>query len=100
MPKDAWVAIGESPDATAGVEAQIVALSRFSAMMFPALLALESLMGLTLGWAVYQRLSSEPAGPIPSARDSFWPRQLHRRLNPRHRLLGHFRSRSFLRRRS
>jgi hypothetical protein len=50
-------------DATAGVETQVAWLSRFSAMMFPALLALESLAGLTLGWAVHHRLSSEAAGP-------------------------------------
>lgn len=50
-------------DATAGVETQMAALTPFSAMMFPALLALESLIGMALGWAVYHRLSTEPAGP-------------------------------------
>lgn len=45
------------------LEARLRATPRLSAILLPALIALESLAGLALGWAVYQRLSSEKIGP-------------------------------------
>jgi hypothetical protein len=52
--------------ASAGLEGQLTSFTNFTAVMFPSLLALESLIALALGWAIYHRLSSEPAGPALS----------------------------------
>ena len=44
-------------------ERQIESIPAWSAALLPALLALESLMALALGWALYQRLGTVPIGP-------------------------------------
>ena len=44
-------------------EVQLRSLPEHSATVLPALLALESLIALALGWAVYHRISSTPIGP-------------------------------------
>lgn len=62
MPKLATV------PADAGV--QLSAVSRLGQMVFPALLALESLAGLALAWATYHRLSRRRLGaPLSPLRD-------------------------------
>jgi hypothetical protein len=45
------------------VEEQTLEISRTSAPLVPALLALESLAALALAWSLYHRLSSTPIGP-------------------------------------
>jgi hypothetical protein len=44
-------------------EAQLASIPDWSTMLVPALLALESLAALGLGWALYQRMSTVPIGP-------------------------------------
>ncbi|HZK78664.1 MAG TPA: DUF2232 domain-containing protein [Gemmatimonadaceae bacterium] len=44
-------------------EAQLAAIPKWSAMLMPALLALESLAALALGWAFYHRMSDVTIGP-------------------------------------
>lgn len=44
-------------------EQQIEAIPAWSAPLLPALLALESLLALALGWSLYQRLGKVPIGP-------------------------------------
>jgi hypothetical protein len=48
------------------VEEQTLEISRTSAPLVPALLALESLAALALAWSLYHRLSSTPIGPEQS----------------------------------
>ena len=45
------------------VERQLTALGRAGAVLYPSLLALESLMALAIAWAVYHRLSRARLGP-------------------------------------
>jgi hypothetical protein len=44
-------------------EAQLASIPKWSAMLMPALLALESLAALALGWAFYHRMSDVAIGP-------------------------------------
>jgi len=44
-------------------EAQLASIPRWSTVLMPALLALESLAALALGWALFHRLSSVALGP-------------------------------------
>ncbi|MDO8500710.1 MAG: DUF2232 domain-containing protein [Gemmatimonadaceae bacterium] len=44
-------------------EAQLAAIPKWSALLLPALLALESLAALGLGWALYHRMSPVSLGP-------------------------------------
>lgn len=44
-------------------EAQLAAIPKWSAMLVPALLALESLAALALGWSFYHRMSDVAIGP-------------------------------------
>ena len=44
-------------------EAQLGAIPKWSAMLMPALLALESLAALALGWSFYHRMSDVAIGP-------------------------------------
>ncbi|MEO7367900.1 MAG: DUF2232 domain-containing protein [Gemmatimonadaceae bacterium] len=44
-------------------EAQLLQIPKYSAMLVPALLALESLAALALGWALYHRMSDVSIGP-------------------------------------
>ena len=56
--------------APAEMEAQLKAISRAGVAVFPALLALQSLIGLALAWAVYHRLSRARLGaPLRPLRD-------------------------------
>ncbi len=48
-------------------EIQLAAIPKWSTILMPALLALESLAALALGWALFHRMSSVPLGP-PLAR--------------------------------
>lgn len=45
-------------------EAQLAAIPKWSAMLMPALLALESLVALAIGWAFYHRMSDVAIGPV------------------------------------
>lgn len=45
------------------IESQIKAIPARSAVLLPALIALESLAGLALGWAVYTRVAPQQIGP-------------------------------------
>jgi hypothetical protein len=57
-------------DLTANAESMLSAFSRVGEMMFPALLALESLAALALAWATYHRLSRQKVGaPLSPLRD-------------------------------
>ena len=47
----------------AEVERQLTALAAAGAVLYPSLLALESLMALAIAWAVYHRLSRTRLGP-------------------------------------
>lgn len=44
-------------------EAQLAAIPSWSTIVVPALLALESLAALALGWALFHRMTSTPIGP-------------------------------------
>lgn len=44
-------------------EAQLASIPRWSTLLLPALLALESLAALGLGWALYHRMSNVEIGP-------------------------------------
>ena len=44
-------------------EAQLAAIPRWSSIIMPALLALESLAAMALGWALFQRMSTVSIGP-------------------------------------
>ncbi len=44
-------------------EAQLASIPAWSALIVPALLALESLAALALGWALFHRMSPVPIGP-------------------------------------
>jgi hypothetical protein len=44
-------------------EGQLASIPKWSAMLMPALLALESLAALALGWAFYHRMSDVAIGP-------------------------------------
>lgn len=52
-------------------EAEIRALPARSAVLLPALLALESLAALALGWAIYTRLTPKSIGPALSPLKNF-----------------------------
>jgi hypothetical protein len=51
------------PDVAAMQEEQIKAISRWSAVLVPAIAALESIAALALGWAIYHKLNTAPLGP-------------------------------------
>lgn len=44
-------------------EAQLASIPKWSTILVPALLALESLAAMGLGWALFHRMSSVPIGP-------------------------------------
>ncbi len=44
-------------------EAQLATIAKWSTMLVPALLALESLAALALGWSLYHRMNGVPIGP-------------------------------------
>ncbi|MGK2961873.1 MAG: DUF2232 domain-containing protein [Gemmatimonadaceae bacterium] len=44
-------------------EVQLASIPRWSTILMPALLALESLAALALGWALFHRMSTVPLGP-------------------------------------
>ncbi|MEO8192261.1 MAG: hypothetical protein ABI681_00325 [Gemmatimonadales bacterium] len=44
-------------------EMQLAAIPRWSSVLVPALLALESLAALALGWSLYHQMSAVPIGP-------------------------------------
>lgn len=44
-------------------EEQVVEISKWSSLVMPALLALESLAAMALGWSLYHRWSNAPIGP-------------------------------------
>jgi hypothetical protein len=44
-------------------EIQLASIPKWSTILMPALLALESLAALALGWALFHRMSSVPLGP-------------------------------------
>ncbi len=44
-------------------ELQLAAIPEWSTMLMPALLALESLIALSIGWALFYRMSNVPLGP-------------------------------------
>jgi hypothetical protein len=50
-------------DMPAETEKQLAAIATFGRALYPALLALESLMALAIAWAVYHRLSRARIGP-------------------------------------
>lgn len=62
-----WKAMFESSDGlknlTKQSELQLAAIPKWSVMLMPALLALESLAALALGWAFYHRMSDVAIGP-------------------------------------
>ncbi len=62
--------VGQTPNALTlaeGVDRQLAALPVLARMLFPALLALESLAALALAWALYHRVGRARLGP-PLAR--------------------------------
>ncbi len=62
-----WKAIfgnsGAFQTLSAESEAQLLQIPKYSAMLVPALLAIESLAALVLGWALYHRMSEVAIGP-------------------------------------
>jgi hypothetical protein len=50
------------PDMIALQEEQLASISKWSAVLVPALAALESLAALALGWAVYHKMNTVPLG--------------------------------------
>lgn len=62
-----WKAIFGDSDTfqnlSAESEAQLLQIPKYSAMLVPALLAIESLAALALGWAWYHRMSEVAIGP-------------------------------------
>ena len=58
--------VGESPTLqrlTEESEAQLASIPKWSSILVPALLALESLAAMALGWALFQRMSKVAIGP-------------------------------------
>ena len=58
--------VGESPTLqrlTEESEAQLASIPKWSSVLVPALLALESLAAMALGWALFQRMSKVAIGP-------------------------------------
>jgi hypothetical protein len=58
--------VGDSPALrrlTEESEAQLASIPKWSSILVPALLALESLAAMALGWALFQRMSNVPIGP-------------------------------------
>jgi hypothetical protein len=58
--------VAKSPafqDVADNSEAQLATISKWSTMVIPALLGLESLAALALGWSLYHRVGRVPIGP-------------------------------------
>ncbi len=55
--------VPEMDDVLADAQAKVKAMPALAAILLPALIALESLAGLAIGWAVYTRMTPERIGP-------------------------------------
>jgi hypothetical protein len=64
-PKDATAA-DQADRINQAIEEQTAFIAQWSVVLFPALLALESLAAMAIAWSLYNRLSSVPVGPALS----------------------------------